>query len=85
MSKTATLTIDGNSYDFPLVEGTENEVAMNICDLRSRTAGIITIDPGYKNTGFCESAITFLVWLPFRVRCTVLLARPSFTHKDSEF
>jgi citrate synthase len=60
MSKTATLTIDGNSYEFPLVQGTENEVAMDINTLRSVTSGVITIDPGFKNTGSCESAITFL-------------------------
>lgn len=60
MSKTATLTIDGNSYEFPLIEGTENEVAIDINSLRSVTKGVITIDPGYKNTGSCESAITFL-------------------------
>lgn len=60
MSKTATLEINGNKYEFPLVEGTENEVAIDINSLRSSTGGIITLDPGYKNTGSCESAITFL-------------------------
>jgi len=60
MSKIATLEIDGKRYEFPLVEGTENEIAMDIRSLRSITSGVITIDPGYKNTGACESAITFL-------------------------
>ncbi len=60
MSKTATLTIDGNSYEFPIKVGTENEIAIDINSLRSSTSGIITIDPGFKNTGSCESAITFL-------------------------
>jgi citrate synthase len=60
MSKTATLHIDGKSYDFPLITGTENEKAIDIKDLRSATGGVTTIDPGYKNTGSCESAITFL-------------------------
>ena len=60
MSKTATLEINGKRYEFPLVEGTENEVAIDIVNLRSATEGVITLDPGYKNTGSCESAITFL-------------------------
>ncbi|PQJ69551.1 MULTISPECIES: citrate synthase [Polaribacter] len=60
MSDTAKLHIGDNSYEFPLVKGTENEVAINIKTLRSATNGVITIDPGYKNTGSCESAITFL-------------------------
>ena len=60
MSKTATLEIDGNKYEFPLITGTENETAIDIKTLRGATGGITTIDPGYKNTGSCESAITFL-------------------------
>ncbi|MGK0386061.1 MAG: citrate synthase [Patiriisocius sp.] len=60
MSKTATLEIDGNKYEFPLITGTENETAIDIKTLRGVTGGITTIDPGYKNTGACESAITFL-------------------------
>ncbi len=60
MSKNATLEIDGKKYEFPVIEGTENEVAINIKTLRAATDGVITIDPGYKNTGSCESAITFL-------------------------
>ena len=60
MSKTAILEIDGKKYEFPLIKGTENEVAIDIKTLRSATGGVTTIDPGYKNTGACESAITFL-------------------------
>ena len=60
MSDTAKLQIGDNSYEFPLVKGTENEVAINIKTLRTVTNGVITIDPGFKNTGSCESAITFL-------------------------
>ena len=60
MSDIAKLQIGNNSYEFPLVKGTENEVAINIKTLRSATNGVITIDPGFKNTGSCESAITFL-------------------------
>jgi citrate synthase len=60
MSKTATLEINGQKYEFPLITGTENEVAINIKTLRGVTNGVTTIDPGYKNTGSCESGITFL-------------------------
>jgi len=60
MSKNATLEINGEKYEFPLIEGTEKEVAINIKTLRGATGGVTTIDPGYKNTGSCESAITFL-------------------------
>lgn len=60
MSDKARLIIGENSYEFPLVKGTENEVAIDIQKLRGVTNGVITIDPGYKNTGSCESAITFL-------------------------
>jgi citrate synthase len=60
MTDIAKLQIGDNSYEFPLVKGTENEVAINIKTLRGATNGVITIDPGFKNTGSCESAITFL-------------------------
>uniref|UniRef100_UPI00404B5549 citrate synthase n=2 Tax=Gelidibacter sp. TaxID=2018083 RepID=UPI00404B5549 len=60
MSNTATLEINGEKYEFPLIKGTENEVAIDIKNLRTTTDSVITIDPGYKNTGACESAITFL-------------------------
>ncbi len=59
MSDKASLSYNGKTYDFPVVKGTEDELAIDIKTLRSST-GIITLDPGYKNTGSCESAITFL-------------------------
>ena len=60
MANTATLEIDGEKHEFPLITGTENEVAIDIKTLRGVTGGVTTLDPGYKNTGSCESAITFL-------------------------
>jgi citrate synthase len=60
MSDTAKLIIGEKTYEFPLVIGTENEVAIDIKNLRTATDGVITIDSGYKNTGSCESSITFL-------------------------
>ncbi|HSR60074.1 MAG TPA: citrate synthase [Robiginitalea sp.] len=59
MSELARISYDGKTYEFPVVEGTENELAIDIKSLRA-TTGMITLDPGYKNTGSCESAITFL-------------------------
>ncbi len=59
MSDNATLEYKGEKYDFPVIEGTENEIAIDIKALRG-TSGIITLDPGYKNTGSCKSAITYL-------------------------
>ena len=60
MSDKATLEYNGEKYEFPVIKGTEDELAIDIKSLRSVTKGIITIDPGFKNTGSCESAITFL-------------------------
>ena len=60
MSKKASLEINGESFDFPVIQGTEQEQAINISSLRAATGGLITIDPGFKNTGSCQSAITFL-------------------------
>ncbi len=60
MSEKATLEINNEKYDFPLKTGTENEVVIDISNLRSLTGGVSTLDSGFKNTGSCESAITFL-------------------------
>ena len=60
MANTATIEINGQKNKFPLIEGTENEVAIDISSLRTASKGIITLDPGYKNTGACKSGITFL-------------------------
>ena len=59
MSQTAQMTIEGQQYEFPVIEGTEHEKAIDISKLRGQS-GYITIDPGIKNTGSTTSAITFL-------------------------
>ncbi len=59
MSKTAELIIDGKSYTFPVIVGTEGEVAIDISDLLDK-AKVITLDYGFKNTGSTKSGITFL-------------------------
>jgi citrate synthase len=55
----ATITYDGRPVPFPIVRGTENETALDIEKLRSVT-GLITLDPGYGNTGSCRSGITYI-------------------------
>jgi citrate synthase len=55
----ASLRIGEQELDLPLVEGTDGDDALDIGRLRSET-GLITLDPGYGNTGSCASAITFL-------------------------
>ncbi len=59
MGETAKIELEGKIYEFPVVEGTENEKAIDISKLRDVT-GYITLDTGYKNTGATKSAITFL-------------------------
>ncbi|UTA68993.1 MULTISPECIES: citrate synthase [Emticicia] len=59
MAGTAELILDGKSYQYPTIEGSEGEKAIDIAKLRDET-GYITIDSGYKNTGATKSAITFL-------------------------
>ena len=60
MSKKATLLINNQEFDFPIVLGSENETSIDIKNLRSLTGGVTTIDPGFKNTASCESKITYL-------------------------
>ncbi|MEM6844777.1 MAG: citrate synthase [Bacteroidota bacterium] len=55
----AELKINGGTYELPIVEGSEEERAVDISKLRGQS-GYITIDPGFKNTGSTTSSITFL-------------------------
>ena len=59
MGEIAKLELNGVVYEFPVIEGSENEKAIDISSLRGKT-GYITIDPGFKNTGSTTSAITYL-------------------------
>ena len=59
MSETVKLSIENKTYELPVIEGSENEKAIDISKLRSQT-GYITIDTGFKNTGSTTSGITFL-------------------------
>jgi citrate synthase len=55
----ARLTLDGKEYELPVTVGSEGEIGLDIAKLRAQS-GAITLDPGYGNTGACESAITFI-------------------------
>jgi len=59
MAEKAELRIGDQVLELPIVVGVEGERAIDITSLRSKT-GLITLDPGYANTGSCESAITFI-------------------------
>jgi citrate synthase len=59
MEKTAKLIIDGKTYELQIIEGSEGEKAIDISSLRKET-GLITLDPGFANTGSCTSSITFM-------------------------
>jgi citrate synthase len=56
---TAKLIVEGKEYELPVVVGTENETGVDITQLRAKS-GAITLDPGYGNTGSCQSAITYI-------------------------
>ena len=59
MSENAKLNFNNKDYEFHVVSGSENEKAIDVSTLRTK-ANLITIDPGFKNTGSCKSSITFL-------------------------
>lgn len=59
MEKTATLIVDGKSYDLPIMVGTDGNRAIDISRLRKET-GLITYDPGFGNTGSCVSSISYM-------------------------
>ncbi|TAE42351.1 MAG: citrate synthase [Sphingobacteriales bacterium] len=59
MSNKATIQLENQTFEFAIIEGTEQEKAIDISKLRDQT-GYITLDNGYKNTGATKSAITFL-------------------------
>ena len=59
MSNTAEIKLGNESYELPVIEGSEQEKAIDISKFRGQS-GHITIDPGFKNTGSTTSAITYL-------------------------
>ena len=59
MSESAELRVGDQTIELPIIVGSEGERAVDITKLRSQT-GYITLDPGYANSGSCQSAITFI-------------------------
>ena len=59
MSDSVNLEVNRKNVKLPLIIGSEGEIGIDISKLRSETKAI-TIDPGFVNTGSCESGITFL-------------------------
>lgn len=59
MSDTVKLIYNGEEHEFPVVIGSQNEKGIDIKKLRG-TTGLVTLDPGFKNTGSTTSGITFL-------------------------
>jgi citrate synthase len=59
MQNPAELEVNGEKFPFPIIEGTAGERGVDVTKLLDRT-GLITLDPGYGNTGACTSKITFI-------------------------
>ncbi len=59
MEKTATLKIDDQELELPVIVGSEGEKAVDVRKLRA-TTGYITYDEGFGNTGSCQSEITYI-------------------------
>ena len=59
MSESAKLQLGDKSFELPIHVGSEGERAIDITKLRAQT-GYITHDPGYANTGSCQSSVTFI-------------------------
>jgi len=59
MERTARLTFGDQTIELPVVEGSEGELAVDITALRAQI-GLITLDPGFSNTGVSQSGITYV-------------------------
>ncbi len=58
-SVTLTNNRTGESYEFPILDGSEGPSLVNISNMYAKT-GMFTYDPGFTSTGSCKSAITFI-------------------------
>jgi citrate synthase len=58
-SVTVTNNSTGESWEFPVLQGTEGPSVADVRSLYAET-GMFTYDPGYTSTGSCESKITFI-------------------------
>jgi citrate synthase len=58
-TKTATLTVDGKSFDLPIHSGTVGPDVIDIGKLYGQS-GMFTYDPGFTSTASCQSQITYI-------------------------
>ena len=58
-NRTATLTIDGKSYELPIHSPSVGPDVIDIRKLYSQ-AGVFTYDPGFTSTAACDSTITYI-------------------------
>ncbi len=57
--RTATLSVDGKSVEFPVMSGVHGPDVVDIRTLYGKT-GEFTFDPGFLSTASCQSKITFI-------------------------
>ena len=57
--RSATLTIDGKTVDFPIMKGTHGQDVIDIRSLGGKT-GMFTYDSGFLSTASCQSKVTFI-------------------------
>jgi len=58
-NRNATLTLDGNTYEFPVMTGTHGNDVIDIRALGGK-AGVYTYDSGFLSTASCQSKITYI-------------------------
>ena len=58
-NKTATLKVNGKSYELPMFSPTAGPDVIDIRKLYAQ-AGVFTYDPGFTSTASCDSTITFI-------------------------
>ena len=58
-TRTATVTVDGKTFETPVYDGT---IGPSVVDIRRLYAelGVFTYDPGFTSTGSCQSSITYI-------------------------
>ncbi|CAN5292502.1 citrate synthase [soil metagenome] len=59
MADTATLTIDGKTYELPIIKGTVGPDVVDVKKFYAETDKF-TFDPGFTSTASCESKITYI-------------------------
>jgi citrate synthase len=58
-NKSATLTLEGKSFDLPVLSPTAGPDVIDIRKLYAQ-AGVFTYDPGFTSTASCDSTITYI-------------------------